>query len=164
LIDKVRKLDRYYIPTRYPNAWPALPPHKHYSKDDAEEALKTAVGVVEIVKRGLREVLKGTSVEDLIKPLEDLLRSIVEELRPTRILITGSLARKEFVRGLSDIDILVLVVVDYEVPSGERFMLASVGGVDVEVTVVSKYELEKALDEGREFYVDAVRYGVEVFP
>jgi hypothetical protein len=43
-------------------------------------------------------------------------------------------------------------------------MLASVGGVDVEVTVVSRYELEKALDEGREFYVDAVRYGVEVFP
>jgi predicted nucleotidyltransferase len=112
----------------------------------------------------LEEVLKGTSVEDLIKPLEDLLRSIVEELRPTRILITGSLARKEFVRGLSDIDILVLVVVDYEVPSGKRFMLASVGGVDVEVTVVSRYELEKALDEGREFYVDAVRYGVEVFP
>lgn len=51
LIDTVRKLDRYYIPTRYPNAWPALPPHKHYSKDDAEEALKTAVEVVEIVKR-----------------------------------------------------------------------------------------------------------------
>jgi predicted nucleotidyltransferase len=112
----------------------------------------------------LEEVLKGTSVEDLIKPLEDLLRSIVEELRPTKIFITGSLARKEFVRGLSDIDILVLVVVDYEVPSGERFMLASVGGVDVEITVVSRYELEKALDEGREFYVDAVRYGVEVFP
>jgi hypothetical protein len=94
----------------------------------------------------LEEVLKGTSVEDLIKPLEDLLRSIVEE----------------FVRGLSDIDILV--VVDYEVPSWKRFMLASVGGVDVEISVVSRYELEKALDEGREFYVDAVRYGVEVFP
>jgi len=115
-----------------------------------------------LLRERLEEVLKGTNVEDLIKPLEDLLRSIVEELRPTRILTTGSLARKEFVRGLSDIDILV--VVDYEVPSGERFMLASVGGVDVEVTVVSRYELEKALDEGREFYVDAVRYGVEVFP
>ena len=45
------KLDRHYIPTRYPNAWPALPPYKHYSRDDAEEALGIAVEVVEFVKR-----------------------------------------------------------------------------------------------------------------
>jgi HEPN domain-containing protein len=31
--------------------WPALPPHKHYGKGDAEEALATAVEVVELVKR-----------------------------------------------------------------------------------------------------------------
>jgi predicted nucleotidyltransferase len=74
-----------------------------------------------LLRERLEEVLKGTSVEDLIKPLEDLLRSIVEELRPTKIFITGSLARKEFVRGLSDIDILV--VVDYEVPKwGEVYV------------------------------------------
>lgn len=51
LAEKARKLDRYYIPTRYPNVWPALPPHKHYGKGDAEEALATAVEVVELVKR-----------------------------------------------------------------------------------------------------------------
>jgi len=51
LAEKAGKLDRYYIPTRYPNVWPALPPHRHYSKGDAEEALATAVEVVELVKR-----------------------------------------------------------------------------------------------------------------
>ncbi len=51
LAEKDGKLDRYYIPTRYPNVWPALHPHKHYGKGDAEEALATAVEVVELVKR-----------------------------------------------------------------------------------------------------------------
>jgi len=50
LILKVGKLDRHYVPTRYPNAWPALPPYKHYSRDDAEEALGIAVEVIEFVK------------------------------------------------------------------------------------------------------------------
>ena len=51
LIIKAGKLDRYYIPTRYPNVWPALPPYKHYNSDDAEEALKIAEEVIEFVKR-----------------------------------------------------------------------------------------------------------------
>lgn len=51
LAERVRRLDRYYIPTRYPNAWPALPPYKHYSREDAEDALRVAVEVVELVKR-----------------------------------------------------------------------------------------------------------------
>ena len=50
LILKVEKLDRHYVPTRYPNAWPALPPYKHYSRDDDEEALRIAVEVIEFVK------------------------------------------------------------------------------------------------------------------
>lgn len=57
LVEKVRRLDRYYIPTRYPNAWPALPPYRHYSREDAEEALRVAEDVVELVKR---EVEGGT--------------------------------------------------------------------------------------------------------
>ncbi|WP_369684969.1 hypothetical protein [Candidatus Culexarchaeum yellowstonense] len=36
------------MPTRYPNAWPALPPHKHYSK---EEALNIARSVIDFVKK-----------------------------------------------------------------------------------------------------------------
>ncbi len=47
------KLDRYYIPTRYPNAWPSLPPYKHYSREDAEEAIKIAREVLEYVKKAV---------------------------------------------------------------------------------------------------------------
>ncbi len=54
LIEVVKKLDRYYIPTRYPNAWPALPPHRHYNRGDAEEALRVAVEIVEFVKREVK--------------------------------------------------------------------------------------------------------------
>ena len=46
-----RRLDRHYIPTRYPNAWPALAPHKHYTKEEAEEAVDVAARVVELVER-----------------------------------------------------------------------------------------------------------------
>ncbi len=107
------------------------------------------------------EVLRGSSAEDLLEPLASLLEKLVAELRPVKVFVTGSLARGEFVRGLSDID--VLVVVDYEVPRDRRFIYTYVGDVDVEITVVSTYELERAVQEGREFYVDAVRHGVEVF-
>jgi len=51
LFERVGRLDRHYIPTRYPNAWPELPPHKHYSGADAEEALNAASEVVELVRR-----------------------------------------------------------------------------------------------------------------
>lgn len=51
LRDQASRLDRHYIPTRYPNAWPALPPHKHYSKEDAEEALNIAKSVIDFVKK-----------------------------------------------------------------------------------------------------------------
>lgn len=49
LLERVVRLDRFYIPTRYPNAWPALPPYKHYSRVDAEEALEIAKAVVRII-------------------------------------------------------------------------------------------------------------------
>jgi HEPN domain-containing protein len=51
LAERARRLDRHYIPTRYPNAWPELPPHRHYSRGDAEEALAAAAEVVELAKR-----------------------------------------------------------------------------------------------------------------
>jgi HEPN domain-containing protein len=45
-----------HIPTRYSSAWSALPPHKHYSRSESEEALGVAVEIIEFVKR---EVERG---------------------------------------------------------------------------------------------------------
>lgn len=51
LIEKCGKLDRYYVPTRYPNAWPALAPHEHYDESEAEGALRSAEELIDFVKK-----------------------------------------------------------------------------------------------------------------
>ena len=114
-----------------------------------------------MLKRRLREVLSSSGAKDLEQPLEKLLSRLVEELRPIKVIVAGSLAKGRFVRGLSDVD--VLVVVGYGVPRDKRFILASVKDVDVEVTVISEEELEEAVEEGREFFVDALRHGIVLF-
>jgi predicted nucleotidyltransferase len=114
-----------------------------------------------LLRERLREILRGTSAEDLLEPLEELLVRLIVKFKPVRILISGSLARRRFVRGLSDID--VLVIVDYDIPRDLRFELATVKDVDVEITVISEGELERALSKDGMFYVDAVKCGVEVY-
>jgi len=62
LITKGEKLDRYYIPTQYPNAWPWGAPYKHYNEDDAKEALSYAKEVIdkEVIDFAKREIKKNT--------------------------------------------------------------------------------------------------------
>ncbi|MEM0027855.1 MAG: HEPN domain-containing protein [Ignisphaera sp.] len=55
LASSAEKLDRYYIPTRYPGAWLLLPPHKHYSRENAEEAINIARKVLNHVRKLLEE-------------------------------------------------------------------------------------------------------------
>jgi len=43
-----RTLNRYYIPTRYPNAFPSGAPVHMFNSDDAEEALQHAGKVMEL--------------------------------------------------------------------------------------------------------------------
>ncbi len=114
-----------------------------------------------MLREKLREILKGTSAEDLEEPLEKLLRKLVERYEPLAVIVAGSLAKGRFVRGFSDIDILV--VVDHPVRDEERFSLASLKDVDVEVTVVPREELERAVATGNEFYLDAVKSGKVIY-
>ncbi len=37
-----RLLDRYYIPTRYPNAWPQGSPGSHHTREETEHAVRCA--------------------------------------------------------------------------------------------------------------------------
>ena len=46
-------LDRYYVPTRYPNAWPSGAPHRHYTEGDAREAIEYASKVMGFVRSNL---------------------------------------------------------------------------------------------------------------
>jgi HEPN domain-containing protein len=55
LKDEILSLDRFYIPTRYPDTLPGTLSEGLPSKKDAEEALNTAKEVFEIIKRELGE-------------------------------------------------------------------------------------------------------------
>ena len=39
LLDKGKKLDRFYIPARYPNGWAEGFPAEYISKEDAQNAI-----------------------------------------------------------------------------------------------------------------------------
>ncbi len=114
-----------------------------------------------MLRKSLREILEKSSVADALQDLEKLLEDLVEEYRPVSIILAGSLARGRFVRGLSDIDILV--VTERSIPKDKRFLLKAVKDVDVEVTVISLDELTKAVKGGNEFYLSALMHGIEVY-
>ncbi len=53
-IENVSKLDKYYIPTRYPNGLPGGVPSRFFKDpEEAEEAMQLARMVVELVKEKL---------------------------------------------------------------------------------------------------------------
>ena len=55
LVESGELLDRFYIPTRYPNAWPYGAPHRHYTEEDARIALEHARRIVAFARRLVEE-------------------------------------------------------------------------------------------------------------
>ena len=53
--NQAKRLDRFYIPTRYPNGLPGGSPFQVYSSDDLAEACKDLKKVFEISKRFLKK-------------------------------------------------------------------------------------------------------------
>lgn len=49
------RLDRFYVPTRYPNAWPQGSPGSHFTREDAEDA----IGCAEAILRFCQGFLAG---------------------------------------------------------------------------------------------------------
>ena len=113
------------------------------------------------LEQRLRELLDKPSTRDLARGLAKLVHELVLGLRPLAILLAGSLARGEFVRGMSDIDLLVLV--DRPPGKWERFRLAHVGGVDVEITVFGLEEALEAAAGGNFFVREALEKGLVLY-
>jgi len=57
----------------------------------------------------LRALLSRPNVRDLYDGLRGLLDKLIADLEPLAVMIAGSLARGTFVRGMSDIDVLVIM-------------------------------------------------------
>ena len=53
-----RRLDRYYITTRYPNGLPGLVPAEYFEEDEAREAVNWAERIVELARAKI-EALAG---------------------------------------------------------------------------------------------------------
>ena len=53
LVEAAKVLDKYYIPTRYPDAHPAGPAARHYTRLEAEEALDLAQKILAFVEEKL---------------------------------------------------------------------------------------------------------------
>ncbi|MFW9914517.1 MAG: HEPN domain-containing protein [Candidatus Thorarchaeota archaeon] len=50
LLDKCKRLDRHYIPSRYPNAHDSGAPMDFYTEDDARDAIETARAIINYCK------------------------------------------------------------------------------------------------------------------
>lgn len=46
IIQEAKTLDKYYVPTRYPNAWAEGTPEDYYTKSDAQKAIKCAEAII----------------------------------------------------------------------------------------------------------------------
>jgi HEPN domain-containing protein len=55
LVEEGARLDRYYVPTRYPNGLPDITPDMAYFQSDAEHAINLAKVIIDRVAALVRE-------------------------------------------------------------------------------------------------------------
>jgi HEPN domain-containing protein len=53
LMTAARRLDKHYIPTRYPNGFDVGAPHDYYTADEARQAITDAQGIHDICEQSL---------------------------------------------------------------------------------------------------------------
>lgn len=70
------------------------------------------------------------------------------------------MARGEFVKGMSDVD--VFAILNYE-PGDRRFLLRAVADTDLEVTAFTVDEALAAIERGNQFVIDAIERGLLIF-
>jgi len=56
LIDLARELDRFYMPTRYPNMHPSGAPYEYYTEKDARRAIEIAERIIQFCRDKIEEI------------------------------------------------------------------------------------------------------------
>jgi len=59
IIQAAKTLDKYYVPTRYPNAWVEGSPNEYYTRNDAEEAIRLAENIIGWVEDKWKSLKRG---------------------------------------------------------------------------------------------------------
>jgi predicted nucleotidyltransferase len=109
-----------------------------------------------LLRSRLDEVFqRNPSAIDLKEEFEQLLSAIISKVKPVAIILTGSMAKGRFVRGMSDIDLLIVAS-----ESEPRFFIWAMKDVDVEATVYSLEDLLRSIENGNQFIIDAIKNGI----
>ena len=53
LLDRAKRLDKHYLPARYPNGFSSGTPREHYTRDEADQAIVDAEAIVEYCHRSI---------------------------------------------------------------------------------------------------------------
>jgi len=59
LMQLAKTLDKYYVPTRYPNAWAEGAPHEYFTEEDASNAISYAEKIISWVEETWRSLKRG---------------------------------------------------------------------------------------------------------
>jgi HEPN domain-containing protein len=54
LLQAARRLDKHYIPTRYPNGFDSGSPYDYYTREEANQAVQDAEGIYEFCQQSIR--------------------------------------------------------------------------------------------------------------
>lgn len=63
IFESAKRLDRHYIPTRYPNAYPSASPFEFYNASDAEQALDDAEKVIAFVRHSFHDTQMASGAQ-----------------------------------------------------------------------------------------------------
>ncbi len=63
-VEYAKTLDKYYVPTRYPNAWAEGAPHEYYTEKDAETAITYAHQIIKWVEKQWKSLEKEKKREE----------------------------------------------------------------------------------------------------
>ena len=56
VLQQAKTLDKYYVPTRYPNAWAEGSPADYYTREDAMQAIEYARSIIRWVEEAWRSL------------------------------------------------------------------------------------------------------------
>ncbi len=115
----------------------------------------------------LKTMLNRVSSENasftLKEELQQLVTTLLERYNPDTIILAGSLAEGKWVRGLSDIDILIVTERARGMAHVNRFELRSIDGVDVNIAVYTMDEVIAGIKSLNFFVINAISSGVALY-
>lgn len=128
-------------------------------EEDAEEAIRMAEEVINIVRREA-EKIEIKDKQELLK----LINEIYDIYNPCTIIIHGSAVKNNYVEKISDIDLIVISQKFEKINMGERFIKLLENSqrynLKAEIFGYTKEEIIRMIKNLNFFILDAIYYGI----